>query len=77
MKITRVIPDETCVCIVCKNDDVINGNFIFLNLFPNFSITAELCDKHLKILRDKIKTTSPRLVKFKTKSGFVSFKVRD
>jgi hypothetical protein len=77
MKITRVIPDETCVCIVCKNDDVIRGNFIFLNLFPNFSITAELCDGHLKDLKEYIKKTIPRNVRFKTKDGFVSFKVRD
>jgi hypothetical protein len=73
MKITQIIIDEECVCQVCKDDELCKGNFIFLNLFPKFSITAELCDEHLRILKEYIKKSHGKRIKFKTKYGTVSF----
>ena len=55
MKITRVISDETGVCMACKDDVMCSINITFLNLFPDFSIVAELCDGHLDELKKHIR----------------------
>lgn len=76
MKITRIIKDDG-FCCACRDDVHSDINIVFLNLFKGFAITTELCDGHLKDLKEYIKKTIPRNVRFKTKDGFVSFKVRD